>query len=66
MAFKRCIGIPIADVEKVKNDWDEFERSRKLQNKGEMITKVILESVCCPLPVVCGGHHRIFDDCFSG
>lgn len=44
-AYKRCIGIPIADVERVKNDWDDFERTRKLQNKGEVITKAILELV---------------------
>ena len=50
-AFKRCIGIPIADVERVKNDWEDFERSRKLQNKGEVITKAVIELVCVALVV---------------
>lgn len=48
-AYKRCIAIPIADVERVKNDWDDFERSRKSQNKGEVITKAILELVSVAL-----------------
>ena len=52
-AFKRCIGIPIADVERVKNDWEDFERSRKLQNKGEVITKAIVELVRVVLVVAC-------------
>jgi hypothetical protein len=52
-AYKRCIVIPIADVERVKNDWDDFERSRKLQNKGEIISKATLDLVRVPVTCRC-------------
>ena len=35
----------------MKNDWEDFERSRKLQNKGEVITKAVIELVRVALVV---------------